>query len=112
MYIQILFISLHLNLCLLVESNVLGYERGDLIYLDNETTGETLMKNAWGVGRNSRTGLKGDVSSEGVHILATLREPPPDIIVSNNNRKSIIMSFVHDVIKNRLRLYNCAFFEH
>jgi hypothetical protein len=60
----------------------LAYQKGELIYLEGETTGDSLTKNAWGVGRNARTSQRGDISYESVYILATLREPPPDIVVS------------------------------
>ncbi|CAB3368903.1 Hypothetical predicted protein [Cloeon dipterum] len=62
------------------DSNMLTYLRGDLIYLEGETIGETLMKNAWGVGRNRRTNQRGDIASQNVYILPTLKEPPTDIV--------------------------------
>jgi len=66
------------------ETNLLAYRKGDLVYLEGETTGESLMKNIWGMGRNRRTDERGDVSNENVYILPTLREPPSDIIVRGN----------------------------
>lgn len=60
---------------------MLAYRKGDLVYLEGETTGESLMKNIWGMGRNRRTDERGDISNENVYILPTLREPPSDIIV-------------------------------
>ncbi|XP_059488702.1 myosin-VIIa-like isoform X2 [Neocloeon triangulifer] len=62
------------------ENNLLTYVKGDLIYLEGETTGEVMMKSAWGVGRNRRTNQRGDVASHNVYILPTLREPPTDVI--------------------------------
>jgi myosin VIIa len=66
---------------------MLAYRKGDLVYLEGETTGESLMKNIWGMGRNRRTDERGDVSNENVYILPTLREPPSDIIVKRNYLK-------------------------
>lgn len=56
--------------------------KGDLVVLDAESQGETVLNGGWCSGRNERTGDKGDFPSEVVYIIPAMSKPPPDILVS------------------------------
>lgn len=62
-------------------SSFLSFQKGDLIVLEDESTGETVMNSGWCVGRCERTGQKGDFPAEAVYVLPALSQPPPDILV-------------------------------
>ncbi|CAG0892124.1 unnamed protein product [Darwinula stevensoni] len=61
-------------------SQILLLEKGDMIVLDEDSTGETLQSNGWAMGLNERTKDVGDVSMENVYILPTLTRPSPEIL--------------------------------
>jgi len=60
----------------------LNFQKGDLIILEDESTGETVMTSGWCVGYCERTGDRGDFPAETVYVLPTLSKPPVDILVS------------------------------
>lgn len=59
----------------------LNFQKGDLIILEDESTGESVMTSGWCVGYCERTGEKGDFPAETVYVLPTLSKPPVDILV-------------------------------
>ncbi|KAI5704932.1 hypothetical protein M8J75_010185 [Diaphorina citri] len=61
-------------------SSFLSFHRGDLILLEEGSTGETVQNSGWCVGRCDRTGEKGDFPAETVYVLPTLSKPPSDIL--------------------------------
>jgi hypothetical protein len=62
-------------------SSFLNFSRGDLILLDEEATGETVLNSGWCSGVSERTGEKGDFPAESVYVLPSLNKPPDDILV-------------------------------
>lgn len=58
----------------------LNFQKGDLIILEDESTGETVMTSGWCVGYCERTGDRGDFPAETVYVLPTLSKPPVDIL--------------------------------
>lgn len=63
-------------------TSFLNFQKGDLIILEDESTGETVMTSGWCVGYCERTGERGDFPAETVYVLPTLSKPPVDILVS------------------------------
>ncbi|OQV23320.1 Myosin-VIIa [Hypsibius exemplaris] len=66
-----------------VESaSYLSFVKGDLIVLENNTTGETLLSGGWCYGRCERTGKVGDFtgSPDCVYLLPTLTKPGPELL--------------------------------
>ncbi|EEB17358.1 myosin VII, putative [Pediculus humanus corporis] len=61
-------------------SSFLSFERGDLIILEDESTGEAVMNSGWCVGRCERTNEKGDFPAETVYVIPCLNKPPSDIL--------------------------------
>ncbi|GBP20574.1 Myosin-VIIa [Eumeta japonica] len=61
-------------------SSFLTFQKGDLIVLEEDSTGETVLNNGWCVGRCERTMEKGDFPAETVYVLPALTKPPPDIL--------------------------------
>ncbi|KAJ0182072.1 hypothetical protein K1T71_002794 [Dendrolimus kikuchii] len=61
-------------------SSFLNFTKGDLIILEEESTGEAVLNNGWCIGRCERTMEKGDFPSETVYVLPALTKPPPDIL--------------------------------
>jgi len=62
-------------------SSFLDFSRGDLILLDEENSGESVVNNSgWCVGTNERTGQRGDFPAESVYVLPCLNKPPEDIL--------------------------------
>ena len=59
----------------------MDFSRGDLILLDEENTGETVLNSGWCAGTNERTELRGDFPAEAVYVLPCLNKPPDDILV-------------------------------
>ena len=57
-------------------------EKGDLVRLNFDQSGETLQKTRWCVGTNERSKKEGDFPLESLYILPTLSKPPPDILVN------------------------------
>lgn len=62
-------------------SSFLSFRKGDLIILEDDSTGEVVMNSGWCVGRCDRSGEKGDFPAETVYVLPTLSKPPTDILV-------------------------------
>ena len=56
-------------------------EKGDLVRLNSDNSGETLMKTRWCIGTNERTKKEADFPMESLYILPTLSKPPTDILV-------------------------------
>lgn len=63
-------------------SSFLSFRKGDLIILEDESSGETVINSGWCVGRCERTGEKGDFPAETVYVLPSLTKPPNDILVT------------------------------
>ena len=63
-------------------SSFLQLQKGDLIELENDNTGETVMSSGWCVGRCERSGQKGDFPAENVYVLPSITKPPADLLVS------------------------------
>ncbi|KAG5306891.1 MYO7A protein, partial [Acromyrmex insinuator] len=61
-------------------SSFLNFQKGDLIILEDESTGETVLNSGWYVGTCERTGEKGDFPAETVYVLPSLTKPPNDIL--------------------------------
>ncbi|BES88965.1 Myosin-VIIa [Nesidiocoris tenuis] len=61
-------------------TSFLSFQKGDLILLEEESTGETVMNSGWCVGRCERTGQKGDFPAEAVYVLPTTTQPPSEIL--------------------------------
>ena len=59
----------------------MDFSRGDLILLDEENSGETVLNSGWCVGTNERTEERGDFPAESVYVLPCLNKPPDDILV-------------------------------
>jgi hypothetical protein len=70
-------------------SSFLSFHRGDLILLEEGSTGETVQNSGWCVGRCDRTGEKGDFPAETVYVLPTLSKPPSDILVCISIRSAL-----------------------
>lgn len=66
-------------------SSFLTFQKGDLIILEEESTGETVLNSGWCVGTCERTGEKGDFPAETVYVLPSLTKPPNDILVIRTN---------------------------
>lgn len=71
-------------------SSFLNFQKGDLIVLEDESTGETVLNSGWYVGACERTGEKGDFPAETVYVLPSLTKPPNDILVRINVRITFI----------------------
>ena len=63
-------------------SSFLNFRKGDLIHLEEDSTGETVMNSGWCVGTCQRDQTRGDFPAETVYVLPALTRPPPDILVS------------------------------
>uniref|UniRef100_A0A0A9Z3B2 Myosin-VIIa n=2 Tax=Lygus hesperus TaxID=30085 RepID=A0A0A9Z3B2_LYGHE len=61
-------------------TSFLSFQKGDLILLEEESTGETVMNSGWCIGRCERTGHKGDFPAEAVYVLPALTQPPSEIL--------------------------------
>nr|CAD7413761.1 unnamed protein product [Timema poppensis] len=61
-------------------SSFLTFQKGDLIVLEDDSTGETVMNSGWCVGRCERTGERGDFPAETVYVLPACSKPPTDIL--------------------------------
>lgn len=64
-------------------SSFLTFQKGDLIVLEEESTGETVLNSGWCVGSCDRTDEKGDFPAETVYVLPSLTKPPNDILVTS-----------------------------
>ena len=63
-------------------SSFLSFKKGDLISLENEDDGETVMNSGWCSGLCTRTGQRGDFPAECVYILPAVTKPSGDVLVS------------------------------
>ena len=63
-------------------STFLNFVRGDLILLDDDTSGEAVLTSGWCTGTCERTEDRGDFPAEAVYVLPCLSRPPDDILVS------------------------------
>lgn len=61
-------------------TSFLTFLKGDLIILEEDHTGESLLNSRWCIGRCERTHDRGDFPAEAVYILPTLTKPPMDIL--------------------------------
>ncbi|XP_046676173.1 myosin-VIIa isoform X2 [Homalodisca vitripennis] len=61
-------------------SSFLSFRKGDLIVLEEDSSGETVMNSGWCVGRCERSGERGDFPAETVYVLPTLTKPHNDIL--------------------------------
>uniref|UniRef100_A0A1B6CKI8 Myosin-VIIa n=1 Tax=Clastoptera arizonana TaxID=38151 RepID=A0A1B6CKI8_9HEMI len=61
-------------------SSFLSFHKGDLIVLEDDSSGETVMNSGWCIGRCERTGEKGDFPAETVYVLPALAKPHNDIL--------------------------------
>ncbi|KOB75157.1 Myosin-VIIa [Operophtera brumata] len=61
-------------------SSFLTFSKGDLIVLEEDSTGESVLNNGWCIGRCERTMERGDFPAETVYVLPALTKPPPDIL--------------------------------
>lgn len=61
-------------------SSFLSFLKGDLIILEEDSTGETVLNNGWCIGRCERTVERGDFPAETVYVLPALSKPPPDVL--------------------------------
>ena len=59
----------------------LNFVRGDLILLDEDTSGEAVLTSGWCTGTCERTEDRGDFPAEAVYVLPCLSRPPDDILV-------------------------------
>lgn len=65
-------------------SNFLSFLKGDLIILEEDSTGESVINSRWCIGRCERTQERGDFPAETVYVLPTLSKPPNDIVALFN----------------------------
>lgn len=87
------------------KNNFLEFEKGDLLILVNEFTGNTLLTESVVKGENSRTCLFGLIRAENVYVLPTLVKPskntlqifPKDMDMSldllNNNKQVTVIDY-------------------
>ncbi|CAH0726126.1 unnamed protein product, partial [Brenthis ino] len=61
-------------------SSFLTFLKGDLIILEEDSTGESVLNNGWCIGRCERSMERGDFPAETVYVLPALSKPPPDIL--------------------------------
>eukprot|EP00117_Sycon_ciliatum_P034727 scpid4751/ scgid26450/ Myosin-VIIa; Protein crinkled len=61
-------------------SSFLSFKKGDLISLENDDDGETVMNSGWCSGLCARTNQRGDFPAECVYILPAITKPPPDVL--------------------------------
>lgn len=61
-------------------SSFLTFQKGDLIVLEEDSTGETVLNSGWCVGRCERTQEKGDFPAETVYVLPCMSKPPADVL--------------------------------
>ncbi|CAG0896206.1 unnamed protein product [Cyprideis torosa] len=61
-------------------STFLSIQKGDLLILEDDACGETVMTSGWCQGCKEKTGERGDFPAEVLHVLPTLIKPPQDIL--------------------------------
>ncbi|KAH9525794.1 hypothetical protein Btru_002382 [Bulinus truncatus] len=62
------------------ESTFLSFKKGDLIILDQASSGETVLNSGWCYGQNVNSNKKGDFPAECVYVLPTITKPPQEIL--------------------------------
>lgn len=65
-------------------TSFLSFFKGDLIILEDESCGESVLNNGWCIGRCDRSQERGDFPAETVYVLPTLSKPPQDILALFN----------------------------
>ena len=63
-------------------STFLNFVKGDLILLDEDTSGEAVLTSGWCTGTCERNEERGDFPAEAVYVLPCLSRPPDDILVN------------------------------
>ncbi|KAF6732377.1 Unconventional myosin-VIIa [Oryzias melastigma] len=61
------------------ESTFLGFQKGDLIILDQDT-GEQVLNSGWAHGINERTNQRGDFPVDCIYVLPAMTRPQQDIV--------------------------------
>lgn len=61
-------------------TSFLSFLKGDLILLEEDSSGETVLNNGWCIGRCERSQERGDFPAETVYVLPTMTRPPNDIL--------------------------------
>lgn len=96
-------------------TSFLSFHKGDLIILEDNSTGECVLNNGWCIGRSDRTEERGDFPAETVYVLPTLSKPPQDILAlfsaedaHNGRRVSTISNGGGVGTEPRDRPYNLA----
>lgn len=69
-------------------STFLGFLKGDLILLDQDT-GEQVLNSGWAHGVNERTNQRGDFPANFVYVLPTMTRPQEDIVVRVSKTKKL-----------------------
>lgn len=93
-------------------TSFLSFSKGDLLLLEEDSTGETVLNNGWCIGRSDRTEERGDFPAETVYVLPTLSKPPDDILAlfsiegAHHGRRLSTVS--NGVTEPRDRPYNLA----
>lgn len=65
-------------------SSILTFQKGDLLVLQGQETGQSVMSNGWCQGECARTQKVGAFPAECVYILPTVTKPPADILVGSS----------------------------
>ena len=73
-------------------STFLNFVKGDLILLDEDTSGEAVLTSGWCTGTCERNEERGDFPAEAVYVLPCLSRPPDDILVCIFDRQVICTS--------------------
>ncbi|XP_044016052.1 myosin-VIIa isoform X1 [Aphidius gifuensis] len=99
-------------------STFLNFNKGDLIILDDDNTGESVLNNGWCIGISDKTGEKGDFPAETVYVLPSLTKPPNDILslfsiddnntVYNNNNNNKFYSQQNNINSNSGSINNIS----
>ena len=61
-------------------STFLNFVKGDIILLDEDTSGEAVLTSRWCTGTCERNEERGDFPAEAVYVLPCLNRPPDDIL--------------------------------
>ncbi|KAH9525795.1 hypothetical protein Btru_002384 [Bulinus truncatus] len=62
------------------ESTFLSFKKGDLIILDQASSGKTVLNSGWCYGQNVNSNKKMDFPAECVYVLPTITKPPQEIL--------------------------------
>ena len=81
----------------------MNFVRGDLILLDEDTSGEAVLTSGWCTGTCERTEDRGDFPAEAVYVLPCLSRPPDDILVRQLEFNSFLLaSYIFYFFKNEI----------